>query len=350
MKNNIFLALFLCNFIVHGHILDTKNRILDALHKQYDIKEPVVFIPIKPDRIYLTSFNNRSVIVRVNEHCNTNERINEFVLQAEASLNGFGPTVFFSDAEHYITFIEKIENNILIPKNIDMYLTPLVSSLHLMHQTKDYCGKCYKFTDNVLNQLKSLNAKQQRDVNIYEFYGNLARLTHLFNNENLVLVHGDLHPFNVFFTTEESLPKCRFIDFELAHYDSPFVDLAFVALFYGMNKSQEKKLLELYFNRSADSTDFIKLTAMKCFVCAHLFYLMFAYGASEINKKNPFDVSRLQYTPPLNIFIHDSPIDIHNPEWCYRAGISAVKTMEELFHQLDQYLLGDTSLVMPENI
>jgi hypothetical protein len=34
-----------------------------------------------------------------------------------------------------------------------------------------------------------------------------------------------------------------------------------------MDKIQEKKLIEMYFNRQATVEDFIKLTAMKCCVC-----------------------------------------------------------------------------------
>ncbi|HTM05702.1 MAG TPA: phosphotransferase, partial [Patescibacteria group bacterium] len=152
-----------------------------------------------------------------------------------------------------------------------------------------------------------------------------------------VFVHGDLNPFNIFITEN----RCIFIDFETPHLDNVFVDLAHVALFYHMNKEQEASFLKLYFNREIHTIDFVKLTAMKCFVCAKLICWMLESVSPYETEKDILDLSSLQYIPSLHNFLIENP-NMNDPELRYKIAIGAIKELEELLQQLDLYMFGST--------
>jgi len=65
-------------------------------------------------------------------------------------------------------------------------------------------------------------------INLSSFQNSLKFLEYcIYKRVKLVLVHGDLHRFNIFFCNN----AYKLIDFEAAHYDDPYVDLAHLAVF-----------------------------------------------------------------------------------------------------------------------
>lgn len=342
MKKNLFVILSICTFILNGHILDQKNYIVDILHDEFQISCPVVFAPIKLPHIYQINFADKSYIARLNEEYNIFVRSIESALHIYAAEKGFGPHILFTDPEKKIIIMEKLEAPAVIPSNIDDFLPNLVNAMHLMHKAPVASRQMPIFTTNVLNRVMNLHENQLRGIKSIEIYAGLLRLAHLFVNEEKVLVHGDLNPFNIFIIEN----RCTLIDFETPHLDTAFVDLAHVALFYGMNKKQEKKLLQSYFNRETTTIDFVKLTAMKCFVCAKLICWMLESVTPCFDEKDILDLSQLQYIPALHNFLVENP-NMENAQLRYNIAISAIKELEELLIQLDHCMLGDTSLIMP---
>jgi thiamine kinase-like enzyme len=344
MKKTLLYALFFSNCILNGRILDYKNHIVDVLYNQCGITSPVAFAPIKEPHIYQITVDNQSYIVRLNEEYNIFARTIESALHIYAAEKGFGPKILFTDPAKQIIIMEKLEAPVVIPSNVDAFLPNLVNTLHLMHQTAITGRQIHKFTTNILNRVMNLNDMQRRDIHTIDIYASLLRLVNLFINETEVLVHGDLNPFNIFITKD----TCKFIDFETPHVDTAFVDLAHVALCYGMNKEQEATLLHLYFNREIHTLDFIKLTAMKCFVCAKLICWMLESVSRCNNPQFPdiLDLSLLQYTPPLHSFLVENP-NMEDAQFRYKLAISAIKELEELLHQLDLCMMGNTSLIVP---
>jgi thiamine kinase-like enzyme len=338
IKKTLLISLFLCSLMLNGHILDYKNYVVDILYKQCGITSPVTFVPIKEPHIHQIIFDNKSYIVRFNEEYNIFVRTIESALHIYAAEKGFGPKILFTDPEKQIVIMEKLEAPAIIPSNVDAFLPNLVKSMHLMHQAPITGRQIPTFATNILNRIMSLGERQRRGINLLHVYASLFRFTSLFNNKDEeVFVHGDLNPFNIFITEN----RCIFIDFETPHLDNVFVDLAHVALFYHMNKEQEASFLKLYFNREIHTIDFVKLTAMKCFVCAKLICWMLESVSPYETEKDILDLSSLQYIPSLHNFLIENP-NMNDPELRYKIAIGAIKELEELLQQLDLYMFGST--------
>jgi hypothetical protein len=349
MKKRLLFIIFFSHLILNGRILDYKNHVLDVLYKQFKITSPVTFVPLKEPYIYQIDFNNQSCIVRLNGEYNIFARTIESALHIYAAEKGFGPTILYTDPEQEIIIMEKLEAPAVIPSHIDAFLPNLVTAMHLMHQAPIVSRQIPKFTTSILTRVMNLNEKQCRGINALQIYASLFPFANLFNNskEEEALVHGDLNPFNIFITAD----RCKFIDFETPHIDNVFVDLAHVALFYGMNKQQEQKLLSLYFGREISTVDFIKLTAMKCFVCAKIVCWMLESVTRCCNPEHPdiLNLTSLPYIPPLHEFLVANP-NMEDAQFRYKLAISAIKELEELLHQLDLCMIGDTSLLLPKII
>lgn len=335
MKKQLLILASCLHLLVNGHILDPKNQILDALYNELHIEKSVTFIPIKPNIYELIVNDKTSYIVRLNEEYNMFARTIECNLHIYAAEKGFGPHIFYHNPEKHIIIMEKLEAKELIPSDINNCLPALVEALHPMHKAPIESRQIPYFTSNTIKRIYNLGLNTNpRQLNTLAIYGNLLRLEKLFANDQQVMVHNDLHPFNIFFDGN----IFKFIDFETPHFDTPFVDLAHVALFYCMNEKQEKHLLELYFNRKITLLDHIKLTAMKCFVCSKLIcWMLQSLPADTKNNNDNLDLSTLEYTPPLHIFLKHG-CDMDNPKWRYKAAISAVKTFEDLIAHIDACL------------
>lgn len=336
MKKQFLILISCLHLLVNGHILDPKNQILDALYNELHIEKSVTFIPIKPNIYELIVNDKTSYIVRLNEEYNMFARAIECNLHTYAAEHGFGPQILYHNPKKHIIIMEKLQAKELIPADIDSCLPALVQALHAMHTAPIEGRQIHTFTFNTIRRIYTLHQHiDQQQLNTFGVYGNLLRLEKLFAHDEQVMVHQDLHPFNIFFDGI----NFKFIDFETPHLDTPFIDLAHLALFYCMNEKQEKQLLELYFNRKINLLDMVKLAAMKCFVCSKLICWMLASLPSNTNEVNSgLDLAVLEYTPPLHVFLKQG-CEIDNPKWRYRAAISAVKTFENLIAHIDACLL-----------
>ncbi|RTL06602.1 hypothetical protein EKK58_04685 [Candidatus Dependentiae bacterium] len=337
MKKQLYIIASCLHLLAYGYILDPKNHILDTLYSELKIEQPVTFIPVKMPNIYEIVINGTSYIVRLNEEYNRFARVIECNLHTYAAEKGFGPQIFYHNPDKHIIIMEKLQAKELVPADIEACLPKLVEALHAMHNSPIESRHIHTFTTNTIKKIYNLDQHANpRQLNTFAIYGHLLRLEKLFEDDYKVMIHQDLHPFNIFFDGV----NFKFIDFETPHLDTPFVDLAHVALFYCMNEEQEKKLLSLYFNREITVLDYIKLKAMKCFVCTKFIcWMLNSLPTSTKDSHHSIDLSVLEYTPPLNIFLKCAVTNIKNAKWRYRLAISAIKTFEELIEQIDTYLL-----------
>lgn len=336
MKKMIFTMLSIVHLIVNGRILDTKNYILDILNDRLHINQPVTFIPIKSPNIYEIIINGKAYIVRLNEEYSLFTRTIECKLHTYAAEQGFGPQILFHDASKHIIIMEKLDYKELIPSDIENCLPKLVEALHKMHAAPIDGRPIHPFTNNILKRTLNLNKYYDTcGINTNAMYGRLLALEKLFDHDSQVMIHQDLHPFNIFFDGT----NFTFIDFETPNLDTPFVDLAHVALFYCMNPKHEIEFLKLYFGRDVRVFDYIKLTAMKCFVCTKLVcWMIESLPHNCKNQQDTIDLVQLDYTPPLDIFFKNEPC-MNNAQWRYKCAISAIKTFEILLDQIDALFL-----------
>ncbi len=334
----MFVLFFLISFFNYCFakpikLIDKRSQIVDILFGITGYEGPYTFNVLKSQDkeplIYKVDYANKSCIVRFNEKFFTPGRMNEIAFHQYAEKEGFGPEVIYSDAQAGIIIMEYLTPSQYDKVSLDRYkqidlLLSCVKKIHEISTDEFVVRRQQDVFTSIINKRFSYVLKQNKlcGMNLIPLKELLAFFESCIDtNVAPVLVHGDLHRLNIFFYDE----KIKLIDFETVRYDHPYVDLAHLAVFFGCDKQEEKYLLEQYWNRQISQHDLFQFAIFKAFVCAK-----FAFWMLEIADKNSIQAQQnVFYVKPLTEFLNDVFED-KNPEWCYRAGICALKEAEKL--------------------
>lgn len=322
---------FNCCFAKPIQLIDKKNQTIDILHKLTGYAGPYTFECLKwrgkKPFVYKVDYAGKSCIVRFNEDFFKPGRIDEVAFHYYAQEQGFGPEVMYADANvgiiimEYFTETQNQEELLDTNKQIDR----LVACIKKIHVTEGFmCRPQDSFVSNILKRFSYMLEHNVYGFNLVSFQESLRFLQCCIDTGiKPVLVHGDLHRFNIFLCND----AVKLIDFEAVHYDHPYVDLAHLAIFFGLDNKEELYLLEQYLNRQVTDHDIVQFAIFKTFVLAKLVLWMF----ESLNQDfvNTVEYEHMFYAKPLIEFLKD-PIDDTNPAWRYRAGVCALKEAEKL--------------------
>lgn len=296
-----YLSLFFFLQCMDGKIVKTQSVDLEDLLKSEKLFQAHDFIlSTITNNVYIV--HNQSM--RYVALLNISEKMYRlYVTFAERAV---GPKVIFYDANKQILVTEYFCQKKHEPHyGHKIHLTSFINSLRTLHTTKidqltkhSFCKELVLKKSNNCNTVLAYLSEMEMSF-LYEIlkqYDTYLEKTGFYKQEQVV-VHGDLHPFNIFFGENE---QYSFIDFEAVHYDSPFIDLAYVSFCFSMDEATEKEFIEGYFGHSMTEAELISITIIKCFVAVHLINYLTKQLAQNAQVNHPYNP---QYNQSFNVKI-----------------------------------------------
>lgn len=321
-------------------LIDKKNQTIDILYRLTGYEGPYTFECLKwrgkKPFIYKVNYADKSCIVRFNEDFFKPARIDEIAFHHYAQEQGFGPEILYANADVGIIIMEYFTETQDQVELLDTHkqMDRLIACIKKIHVTEGFvCRPQDSFVSNILKRFSYMLEHNVYGFNLISFKESLRFLQCCIDSDiKPVLVHGDLHRFNIFLCND----AIKLIDFEAVHYDHPYVDLAHLAVFFGFDEKEEIYLLEQFLNRQATGHDIVQFTIFKIFVLAKLVLWMFETLDNDFINSSNFQ--QMFYVKPLTEFLKD-PVETANPVWCYRVGICALKEAEKLLAFLQNAFL-----------
>ncbi|MBX9830699.1 phosphotransferase [Candidatus Babeliales bacterium] len=206
-------------------------------------------------QLYKVSNGTKNYVLRDISHRSEEDRIREISAQKIASENGYGPELYAYDVVQgklIMSFLEACAK----PNDRHQEMIKLVEALKKMHRGPAFCSHV-----SLVEQIKTFDSK----VSILPKGIDRKKIAHLLDEISSLdaypkcSTHRDLNPNNIFFTDQE----VKFIDFENAGLDDPFVDVATVIIFYQYDGAMENEFLSLYLGKEASQQDKDHLKLMK---------------------------------------------------------------------------------------
>ncbi|MBY0353292.1 phosphotransferase [Candidatus Babeliales bacterium] len=206
-------------------------------------------------QLYKLSDGAKNYVLRDISHRSEEDRIREISAQKNASENGYGPELYAYDVSQgklIMSFLQACAQ----PNDRHQEMIKLVEALKKMHQ-----GSAFFKCTSLVQQIKTFNSQ----VSILPKGIDRKKIAHLLDEISSLdvypkcLTHRDLNPNNIFFTDQ----GVKFIDFENAALDDPFVDVATVIIFYQYAGAMENEFLKLYLGKEASQQDKDHLELMK---------------------------------------------------------------------------------------
>lgn len=213
--------------------------------------------------LFLADNGEKKYVVRFFDHFSKDQTERLIFNQKAAAIGGYGPEVYFDDAEEGVVVISYLDPHPLNTPTLYQDLALLLKHIHKgpeLHHT----GRIWERTHALLQRLKTI---QQSLLNIGEIQTYLGKLVEKVTPSlESVPCHRDLNPTNLIYTNQKFLA----VDYDSAGQDDPYLDLAQVSIFYCREEEQETILLILYLGHSPSHFEMDKFRLMK--KIAFLFY------------------------------------------------------------------------------
>ncbi|MCA0369993.1 MAG: phosphotransferase [Proteobacteria bacterium] len=267
--NNIFL-LVMCSFLAGCGT--TKNAdsslscsispiVYDPDHILYGpwAKKSVLKGGLSGAQIFKVIKGKTTYVWRQITNRNMTDRVREINAQVTASRSGYGPKLYAYDAHTGVILMEALEacdHHI----SATLRLQALAHALKTMHSGPAFCAHMpLQEQTKVLVKTtpRPLSSAQKRHIHA------ILETQRSFKDTLKTATHRDLNPNNIFVTQN----GVKFIDFENAGLDDPYIDLAAVSLFYMMTHQEQTLLLSAYHGRRITEDDMVHLQWARRLVC-----------------------------------------------------------------------------------
>lgn len=166
----------------------------------------------------------------------------EFYMLVEASRLGIAPHVYGISEDRRAIVTDYIKDKTLPLEQLKQpaLIQKIAEAIQQIHTIPKSQYTTITIRDKYESIYKDLTSKNPalEAINLIR-YGTLA-----LNNEGPIqkTIHGELHPGNIFITSE----KVQFIDWFEATWDDPFYDLSYFSILNNFGNSEEQMLLHFY--------------------------------------------------------------------------------------------------------
>ena len=254
---------------------------------------------------------SKEYVVRFLKNKNLDEQKQEIALLQIASKAGYGPHVYFADADQGVVIMEFLSNqniSVQLQQSHLLYelLAKILQEIHLGPKFEDIQNK--DIFDVINKKISAIKSDYNEEVPLIKIE-NILEAVHqaLISHLSIVPCHNDLDPSNLIFLGD----KFKAIDFETAFMGDPYFDIATIAVFYCENNVSEHVLLSKYLKQQPSKIDMAKLYLMK-----HVYWI---YTVSCFLKMTP---EQLHKYAELNVpsyidFLKEwfeGKINLENPE------------------------------------
>ena len=201
----------------------------------------------------------------------TLENDSELHMMIEVGEKGVGPKVLASFPEKQLVLKEYIKDSTITPELAQHHCKEIGRSLKVAHEIpllKEE-GEGFEKANRTRWEYIQTQAAQQRTELSSALLREAEEAMHVFekgmkslhelNSDLQVNLHTDLHPRNLFWSEGRFL----MIDWESCSHGHPYFDLASLSIFLGLDRLQEKELLEGYFGRAPTSEQLQEYTLVK---------------------------------------------------------------------------------------
>jgi len=264
MKRFLFISMLLLSGCINAKLekntkfcqLDQEVVDKNAILERSWVKKVALKGGLSGADIYkVTDENGMTYVLRNINHKSKESRIREIYAQKIASKYGYGPQLHAYNTEKGEIVISLLENS---PKTLDRNakIAELVHALKKMHAGPAFCDHL-----STIDKIKELYDK----INYYPEIIDRKKIVHLINKISSArtypktATHRDLNPSNIFLTKT----GVKFIDFENAGQDDPFIDIAYIILYHQFDDNAEDTFLKLYFGHKLSEDEYEHLILMK---------------------------------------------------------------------------------------
>lgn len=265
--NNYFNKIILFGFLSINSVflgMDQQQEIAMATARDILKTDDITLIPLQGGvRAAVFKAIASCVVRRMPEENSLECREREIAMAKYAAEAGFGPRILYVDAQSGIMVMESLDI-LKIPG--DLFDTPLGCKelgkiLRLLHAgpgfpsiSRTIFDECKEKLGQVSNVVESIVI----DGSFKEIVDACQALW-LRIPQEYVSSHGDLHRNNLIYTSQ----GFRIIDYESVAADTPYYDLARVAIDHSSNRDNDYILLEAYFDRSPTEYEVACMALMK---------------------------------------------------------------------------------------
>lgn len=327
--------------------LDRKNQVIDILYQLTGNVGPYSSALLKSYRgipkVYQFTCDNKHYVARFLDYDTQEGSCREIAIQHEAAKHGWGPSIMYSNPESNVIIMELLQSPLQWKDqyNNDAFINHFVNCMHTIHATTDIViGTRVSFVKQIANRLERALCNKSWFIDHFQLNSLQGMLTFfqgcIDKTTKPVFVHGDLHNGNMFFVDD----KYVCIDFEACKYDNPYVDLAHIAVCYGLDRSNEIKLLSQYWGRQITDNDYAQFLIFKLFVLVK--FGCYCLEGFDFKKGNLGHMQEDFYIPHITLFAKNFvvPDGIDGQYWYFAWGISLLREIGAVVKQLQTFFIA----------
>jgi len=348
MIKYISLVLFLCS------LLQANSEVPDIYQTASDLARTVLqadavsLYPLRGGARAQVFKAYHTCVIRYMNKNNTLERCErEITIAQYAAEKGFGPRILYADAQ----------SGVMVMESLDILRAPCLlfdtqewnrqigHTVHLLHQAPLQSTYAETIFDRYRRVFSTGLPKGIETLVSVDFFNKcLDECDTLFPSSpgGYVCSHDDLHAGNFLYTSQ----GFRIIDYEFIANNSPYVDLAFVAVDNSSNYENDNALLEGYFGRTPTKYEKACLSILKhvLLLCRGLVDL--SYRPQELIKRYIDNNESARY---LSMAYKHGDFDIVNNENLTRRALMLVR--EALWYfESDNYVLDKNTISLQSSV
>jgi thiamine kinase-like enzyme len=216
-------------------------------------------------KLFTVTAGTQKYVVRFSKHKPLEDRKHEMSRLKIASDAGYGPHLYYANADEGVLIMEYINHQPITEKQLnsdELYvaLARLLQKIHRGPQDKKNTNifvKIQKKLQLVKEIVEPDHIKDFPLARVEEIIATLHKALAL--NQPTAPCHNDLNPGNILFLGHD----VKAIDFESAAQANPYGDIASVAIFYCLSPKSEHILLSTYLEREPSAQEQAQLYLMK---------------------------------------------------------------------------------------
>ncbi len=267
MKKYLIALIVIMMAFLYGRTMTQSYKLLTIMNKAFEPSIGWNFSPLQGGlsgaSLFVAESHEQKCVIRFFEHLTKTGAQELIAAQKTASDCGYGPQVFWSDAEQQVLVMDFIQAEPANPQNTIKDLAALLKKIHSSPLIID-SDRIWKRTYFVLDKLKKV---QQSLISINEIEKCLNNLIEKVSVDfKPTTCHRDLNPGNLIFSKGQYFA----VDYDSAGIDDPYIDIAQIALWYCHTPAKETELLAAYLDRTPSDTEMAKLQLFQ--KIAFLFY------------------------------------------------------------------------------
>jgi thiamine kinase-like enzyme len=204
--------------------------------------------------VYKMTVNNEAYILKLGGTRGMANPVEEPYVSMEIAANaGIAPPLYYLNTEDALSITKFIENKPLraVFTSPDVLLGKLAKTIRSIHEMPRLPkeNSLWTLVENLMQQVRGTPMYTNAVFEDFFDYYEIIRLCYPWDDNDKVSSHNDLNPGNILCDGN----RIWIVDWDAAHLNDRYVDLAISANSFVRNESQEKLFLEAYFGDELNS-------------------------------------------------------------------------------------------------